>query len=62
MASLADSFETRLRVWFNEKGDRTGVTEELSRSPFGPFMQLGGRKLMLNLLNGGGASLKLIVR
>ncbi len=43
----------RIRVWFNERGERTGVTEDTFEESFGPFMQLGGKKFVLNLLNGG---------
>jgi transcriptional regulator with XRE-family HTH domain len=44
----------RTRVWFDEKGDRTGVTEDTFEESFGPFMRLGGKKFVLGLLNGGG--------
>lgn len=43
----------RTRVWFDETGARTGVTEDTFEDSFGPFMQLGGKKFVLNLLNGG---------
>jgi len=44
----------RTRVWFDEKGDRTGVTEDTFEESFGPYMQIGGEKFVLNLLDGGG--------
>jgi transcriptional regulator with XRE-family HTH domain len=44
----------RTRVWFDEKGERTGVTEDSFSGSFGPFMRLGGKKFVLGLLNGGG--------
>jgi transcriptional regulator with XRE-family HTH domain len=44
----------RTRVWFDEKGARTGVTEDTFEESFGPFMRIGGKKFVLNLLNGGG--------
>jgi len=44
----------RTRVWFNEKGERTGVTEDTFEESYGPYMQHGGRKFLLGLLNGGG--------
>jgi transcriptional regulator with XRE-family HTH domain len=44
----------RIRIWFNEQGQQTGVTEDTFEESFGPFMRLGGKKFMLNLLNGGG--------
>ncbi len=43
----------RTRIWFDEKGNRTGVTEDTFEESFGPFMQLGGKTFVLNLLNGG---------
>ena len=39
----------RTRVWFDEKGNRTGVTEDL-RGVVGPYMSLGGKKFFLGLL------------
>jgi transcriptional regulator with XRE-family HTH domain len=45
----------RTRFWFNEKGDRTGVTEDTFEDSFGPFMRLGGRTFVLGLLNGYGS-------
>jgi hypothetical protein len=42
----------RTRIWFNEKGDRTGVTEDTFEDSFGPFMRLGGKKFLLGLLDG----------
>jgi hypothetical protein len=47
----------RTRVWFDEKGARIGVTEDTFEESFGPYMQLGGRKFLLGLLNGGGPNL-----
>ena len=44
----------RTRVWFDEKGNRTGVTEDTFEESFGPFMQIGGKKFVLGLLDGGG--------
>jgi transcriptional regulator with XRE-family HTH domain len=44
----------RTRVWFDEKGDRTGVTEDSFEESFGPYMRLGGKKFVLGMLNGGG--------
>ena len=44
----------RTRVWFDETGARTGVTEDTFEESFGPYMQLGGKKFVLGLLNGGG--------
>jgi transcriptional regulator with XRE-family HTH domain len=44
----------RTRVWFDESGQRTGVTDDTFEKSFGPYMQLGGKKFVLNLLNGGG--------
>jgi transcriptional regulator with XRE-family HTH domain len=44
----------RTRVWFDEKGARTGVTEDSFAESYGPYMRLGGRKFVLGLLNGGG--------
>ena len=42
----------RTRVWFNEKGEQTGVTEDTFEESFGPYMRLGGKKFMLGLLDG----------
>jgi transcriptional regulator with XRE-family HTH domain len=47
----------RTRIWFNENGDRTGVTEDSFEESFGPYMQVGGRKFLLGLLNRGGPNL-----
>lgn len=44
----------KTRVWFDKKGQRTGVTEDTFEESFGPFMQIGGKRFVLNLLNGGG--------
>jgi transcriptional regulator with XRE-family HTH domain len=44
----------RTRVWFNEKGDRTGVSEDTFEESYGPYIRLGGKKFLLGLLNGGG--------
>jgi hypothetical protein len=44
----------RIRVWFDEKGDRIGVTEDTFEESFGPYMRLGGKKFLLGLLDGGG--------
>jgi hypothetical protein len=44
----------RTRVWFDEKGERTGVTEDSFIESYGPYMRLGGKKFVLGLLNGGG--------
>ena len=46
----------RTRVWFNEKGARTGVTEDSFTESYGPYMKLGGKKFLLSLLDGGGPS------
>ena len=42
----------RIRIWFDADGNRTGVTEDTFEGSFGPFMQIGGKKFVLNLLNG----------
>jgi gamma-glutamylcysteine synthetase len=42
----------RTRVWFNEKGERTGVTEDTFEESFGPYMRLAGKKFLLGLLDG----------
>jgi hypothetical protein len=42
----------RTRIWFDESGQRTGVTEDSFTESYGPFMQIGGKKFVLNLLNG----------
>jgi hypothetical protein len=42
----------RTRLWFDESGQRTGVSEDTFEESFGPYMQLGGRKFVLGLLNG----------
>lgn len=45
----------RTRVWFNEKGERTGVSEDTFEESFGPYMQMGGRKFVLGLLDESGS-------
>jgi transcriptional regulator with XRE-family HTH domain len=47
----------RNRVWFDQKGDRTGVTEDTFEESFGPYMRIGGQKFVLGLLNGGGTTI-----
>ncbi len=42
----------RTRVWFDEKGARTGVTEDTFERSFGPYMRLGGKEFVLGLLDG----------
>jgi len=42
MAGVAGPLEAH-RVWFNEKGDRTGVPEGTFEESFGPYTQIGGR-------------------
>jgi transcriptional regulator with XRE-family HTH domain len=44
----------RTRVWFDEKGARTGVTEDTFEESFGPYMRLGGKTFLLGLLEGSG--------
>ena len=44
----------RTRVCFDEKGERTAVTEDTFTDSYGPYMQLGGKKFVLGLLNGDG--------
>jgi transcriptional regulator with XRE-family HTH domain len=44
----------RTRIWFNERGEPTGETEDTFEESYGPSMQLGGKKFVLDLLNGGG--------
>lgn len=44
----------RTRVWFDEKGARTGVTEDTFEESFEPYMRIGGKKFVLGLLDGGG--------
>ena len=46
----------RTRVWFNEKGARTGGSEDTFEESFGPYMQIGGKKFLLGLLDGGSLS------
>jgi transcriptional regulator with XRE-family HTH domain len=46
----------KTRVWFDEKGQRTGVTEDSFSESYGPFMRLGGKRFLLGLLNGNGPS------
>jgi hypothetical protein len=41
-----------ISVWFNEKGERTGVTEDTFEESFGPYMRLAGKKFLLGLLDG----------
>ena len=53
MAGVAGALE-RTCVRFDEKGDRTGVTEDSFEQSFGPYMQLEGTNFLLGLLNGGG--------
>ena len=43
----------RTRIWFSEEGKRIGVSEDTFEESFGPFMQLGGKKFVLGLLDGG---------
>jgi transcriptional regulator with XRE-family HTH domain len=52
----------RTRVWFNEQGDRTGVTEDTFEESFGPYMRLGGKKFLLGLLGGSGAFVRNVSR
>lgn len=44
----------RIRVWFDENGARSGVTEDTFEESFGPFMRLGGKRFVLGLLDGDG--------
>jgi hypothetical protein len=44
----------RTRVWFNEQGQRTGVTEDSFEESFGPYMQIGGKRFVLGLLDRSG--------
>lgn len=44
----------RTRVWFDEKGAQIGITEDSFTESYGPYMELGGNKFVLNVLNGGG--------
>jgi hypothetical protein len=37
-----------------KKGERTGVTEDRFGESYGPYMQIGGKKVLLGLLDGGG--------
>jgi len=41
----------RIRIWFNERGKQTGVTEDTFEESFGPFMQIGGKKFVLGFLD-----------
>jgi transcriptional regulator with XRE-family HTH domain len=41
----------RTRICFDEKGHRTGVSEDTFEESFGPYMQLGAKKFVLGLLN-----------
>jgi transcriptional regulator with XRE-family HTH domain len=43
----------RVRVWLNEKGQRTGVTFDTFEESFGPFMKIGGKRFLLGLLDRG---------
>jgi hypothetical protein len=44
----------RTRIWFDERGERTGVTEDSFTDSYGPYMRLGGKKFLLGLLDGRG--------
>jgi gamma-glutamylcysteine synthetase len=44
----------RTRIWFDERGERTGVTEDTFEESFGPYMRIGGKRFVLGLLNGIG--------
>jgi transcriptional regulator with XRE-family HTH domain len=43
----------RTRVWFNEQGARSGMTEDTFEESFGPFMRIGGKRFLLGLLEVG---------
>jgi hypothetical protein len=55
MASNSSDCST---VWFDEKCPRTGVSEDTFEESFGPIMQLGGKKFVLGLLDGGGRGVR----
>ena len=42
----------RTRIWFNERGESTGVTDDTFKESFGPYMQIGNKRFVLGLLNG----------
>jgi len=48
----------RTRVWFDEKGERTGITEDRFEECFGPYMRLGAKKFLLGLVDGVGPSVR----
>lgn len=41
----------RLRIWFEEDGTNCGVTHDTFEQSHGPYMRLGGRKFLLDVLN-----------
>jgi len=41
----------RTRVWFDEQGQQVGMTEDTFEENFGPYMQIGGKRFVLGLLD-----------
>ncbi len=48
----------RTRVCFDRDGKNTGSMEDTFERSYGPYMRIGGRKFLLNLLGDGGSVVK----